>query len=99
LMVLPIMAAVYILYSNSLDVYYIGSCHDLKSRLSQHRNKEFQSSYTSKTDDWELFLSIEDLEYKQARNIEQHIKKMKSRKYIQNLDRYPDIINRLKEKY
>ena len=93
------MAAVYILYSNSLDAYYIGSCRDLKSRLYQHLNKEFKLSFTAKADDWELFLSIEDLEYKQARSMEQHIKKMKNRKYIQDLKRYPEIIDRLKINY
>jgi putative endonuclease len=31
--------------------------------------------------------------------IEKHIKRMKSRVYIENLKKYPDVINRLKEKY
>ena len=46
-----------------------------------------------------LFFSYENLEYKQARNIESHIKKMKSKVYIENLVKYPEIIERLKEKY
>ena len=47
----------------------------------------------------ELFFYEDDLEYKQARNIETHIKRMKSRVYIVNLKKYPEIIVKLKIKY
>ncbi|MEY3084859.1 MAG: hypothetical protein RL037_1039, partial [Bacteroidota bacterium] len=33
------------------------------------------------------------------RNIEAHIKQMKSRKYIENLVRFPEISQKLKDKY
>ena len=82
-----------------MDTYYTGSCLDLEKRLIQHKNKEFNSSFTSKADDWKLFLKIDDLEYHQARKIEAHIKKMKSKGYIKNLVKYPDIIKRLKQKF
>ena len=62
-------------------------------------DKTFGTAFTKRANDWEIFLSIDYLEYKQARNIESHIKRMKSRKYIQNLLKYPDIIERLREKY
>ncbi|MBE0652172.1 MAG: GIY-YIG nuclease family protein [Bacteroidales bacterium] len=93
------MASVYILYSPTINTFYTGSCNDLQERLSHHRNKTFSTAFTAKADDWELYLSIDNLEYQQARNIESHIKKMKSRKYIQNLLKFPDIIKRLTEKY
>jgi len=93
------MAFVYILHSNSLDRYYIGSCENLKSRLEQHRNKAFPNSFTSKNDDWQLFYKIEKLNYKQARNIETHIKNMKSSKYLVNLSKYPEISEKLISKY
>jgi putative endonuclease len=50
-------------------------------------------------DDWVLFLSIDDLDYAQARSIELHIKKMKSKIYLQNLLHHPEMVERLKEKY
>lgn len=58
------MATVYILYSLSIDQYYIGSCLDLKQRLEQHLNKSYQVGFTHRANDWELFYSIEDLEYR-----------------------------------
>ena len=91
------MASVYILYSNRLDRFYTGSCKDFQFRLDQHLNKVYPGSFTSNSDDWCLFLLIDDLSYPQARSIECHIKKMKSRVYIQNLSRYPAMIARLKE--
>ena len=82
-----------------MDTYYTGSCLDLEKRLIQHKDKEFSSSFTSKADDWKLFLKIDELEYNQARKIEAHIKKMKSKEYIKNLVKYPDIVKRLKQKF
>jgi putative endonuclease len=79
------MASVYILYSKKLNKYYIGSCLALEVRMAEHLNKKFADSFTSKADDWELFYSIIDLEYNQARKIEKHIKRMRSKKYIQDL--------------
>jgi putative endonuclease len=36
---------------------------------------------------------------KQALRIEKHIKNMKSKKYIEDIKKYPEITERLKEKY
>ncbi len=93
------MATVYILYSQKLDRYYIGSCKELTQRISQHQNKEFINSFTSKVDDWELFYFVEGLNEKCARKIESHIKQMRNRIYYNNLKKYPEIIEKLKEKY
>ena len=93
------MASVYILFSQKFDRFYIGSCNNLSYRVKQHLNKEFTKSFTSKINDWELYFFIDDLSYKQARLIEQHIKNMKSKKYIVNLKAHPEIINKLKQKY
>ncbi len=93
------MASVYILFSAKLNKNYIGSCNDLVARIDLHKQKKFQGAYTKISDDWELYLSINDLEYKQARAIESHIKRMKSKVYIENLLKYPIIIERLREQY
>ena len=49
--------------------------------------------------DWGLFLTIENLNYQQARFVEAHIKKMKSTDYIKNLKKYPEMVSKLVEKY
>ena len=93
------MATLYILYSKKLLKYYIGSCLDIDERLSQHLNNTYSDSFTSKANDWELFFSLVDLHYAQARAIEKHIKGMKSRTYIENLKKYKEISIKLIEKY
>lgn len=93
------MAVVYVLYSKSLDRYYVGSCKDLEQRLNEHLLKKYPTSYTARADDWKLFFSRSDIEYGQARRIELHIKRMKSRKYIQDLALHDSIFMSLIEKY
>lgn len=88
------MAAVYILYSNQPNRFYTGSCLNLSVRLVEHQDKKFKDSFTAKVDDWELFLTIDDLKYQQARLIETHIKRMKSKVYIMNLKRYPEMVQK-----
>ena len=93
------MAIVYILYSKNIDQFYIGSCLNLEERIIQHRNHTFKVSFTKRTDDWQIFFKIDNLEYQQARKIEKHIKNMKSRKYLFNLTKYKDITTKLIQKY
>ena len=93
------MACVYILFSESADKYYIGSTKELAQRISYHMHKEFATGYTAKYQDWRLFHKIDNLTITQARKIESHIKRMKSRKYIENLKRYPEIGKKLLDKY
>ena len=89
------MASVYILYSKKLNRFYTGSCKDLAFRIERHLNKDFKGSFTAKAEDWELFIFVDALEYDQARRIEKHIKRMKSKNYIQNLKKYPEILQKL----
>ena len=89
----------YIIYSQSLNRYYVGETENIDLRISQHNSGFYKSAFTSKAKDWELFHFIECADRRQARLIEAHIKKMKSRKYIENLKKYPEISNLLKIKY
>jgi putative endonuclease len=93
------MNFVYILYSISLDKYYIGEALDFQERIKQHNSGFYDSAYTKQASDWSLFYSIECLNRLQARKIETHIKKMKSKAYIQNLKKHPEITEKLKNKY
>lgn len=52
-----------------------------------------------KVDDWKLYFSIKNIEYKQARKIETNIKNMKSSKYIKNLKHYHEMKVKLIETY
>ena len=58
-----------------------------------------RGGFTTKADDWELFLFIDNLEYKQALEIEAHIKKMHSKKYINDLKSYPELRDKLIHRY
>ena len=93
------MATVYILYSLDIDKFYIGSCNNLNERLQEHQNNSYKTGFTNRANDWEIFLEINELNYRQARKIESHIKRMKSKKYIKNLKQYAEIIAKLKSKY
>ena len=91
----------YILHSQNLDRFYTGSTElDVDQRLNLHLHKEYGNrKFTAKTDDWTIFLVIPCQTIQQARSIEAHIKKMKSKVYIQNLKRYPEMIPKLIKKY
>jgi len=75
--------SVYIIYSATLDKYYTGSCKDFGIRLLQHnsgRNKSTKGGMP-----WELKYKEKFATNQEARNRESAIKKMKSRKYIEQL--------------
>ncbi len=44
---------VYAIYSNSLDVIYVGQTNNIEKRLLEH--KKGYSKYTSRANDWILF--------------------------------------------
>ncbi|PZE18405.1 GIY-YIG nuclease family protein [Putridiphycobacter roseus] len=79
------MATVYILHSTNIDKFYIGSCICLIERLKDHKSNTFKTAFTHRANDWVVFLQIDNLHYNQARKIENNIKSMKSKKYINNL--------------
>ena len=87
------MAYTYILYSKKIDTFYIGACHnDLNTRIENHNNGTYGSrTFTSKASDWALFLQFELDSYAHAVRLERKIKSMKSRKYILNLSKYPEL--------
>ncbi len=90
---------VYILYSKSVDRYYTGYSKDFDQRLLLHNDKCFNGSYSARANDWSLHYKMNYDSIAQARRIESHVKRMKSRIYIENLLKYPEITSRLLEKY
>jgi putative endonuclease len=89
------MPFVYILFSKAIHKFYTGSCNDLEIRLNQHRQKIFDKAFTKKADDWEIVWKIYINNAKDARIIEHKIKQMKSKIYIQNLIKYPEMTLKL----
>jgi putative endonuclease len=89
----------YILFSQSLNRFYIGACQEsLLERIDKH-NTHFYSGkhFTSAAKDWELFLKIHTESYPHAIRLERKIKSMKSSKYIFNLKKYPELIVKIFE--
>ena len=71
----------YIIYSPSLDQYYIGHTENVENRLFRHNNSG--SKFTKKTNDWVVKYTEEFSTKAEAATRELEIKKKKSRKYIQ----------------
>ena len=75
----------YILYSKSIDRFYIGSTHDLSDRLRRHNSG--RSKYTNAGVPWELIYSEEYETRSNAMRRERELKSWKDRKMIENLVR------------
>ena len=79
------MYFIYILYSEAYDKFYVGQSNDLERRLEEH-NTENKNAFTTKYRPWKLLKSFpvgDSLGL--ARKIENHIKRQKSRQYIQDI--------------
>ena len=77
------MAFVYILYSEKINKYYVGACKDIQRRLHEHNIGH--SKFTKTGIPWQLKFQEEFIDLPAAKKRETGIKKMKSRKYIENL--------------
>jgi putative endonuclease len=76
--------SVYILYSAHTGKFYVGYTADVEKRLKEHLNP-IQPKYTSRVDDWEIYLVIKCNSKTHAIKLERYIKKMKSSVFIQSL--------------
>ena len=74
---------VYILQSQKDFSFYVGQCHDLDSRMSKHTDG--MSKYTSSKRPLRLVYFEVYSSRSEALKREKEIKKMKSRKYIEQL--------------
>ncbi|MCP4355707.1 MAG: GIY-YIG nuclease family protein [Proteobacteria bacterium] len=91
----------YILHSKKLSKFYIGATSiNINTRIDRHLSEYYENSkFTAKANDWILFYCIECCSYTQALKIEKHIKKMKSKVYINNLLKFPEITEKLLKKF
>ena len=83
----------------AIEKFYVGETMNLEERIKKHNSGFYDSAFTKQATDWVLFHSINCKNRGQARKIETHIKKMKSKTYIQNLKKYSEITEKLKNKY
>jgi putative endonuclease len=93
------MFEVYILFSQKINRHYIGFTMNLDERLAFHVNDSQTRKFTYNADDWQLIFKMLCTSKKQAMLIEKHIKAMKSKKYIENLIKYPEMSVKLLQKY
>ena len=78
------MPHTYILHSNALDKYYIGSTSGtVEDRLRKHLTNH--DGFTSRATDWEIAFQENFEAVSEAKKFENKIKKAKSRKYIESL--------------
>ena len=78
------MANLYILFSQSLDKYYVGSTSlELNQRLRRHLSDH--KGFTAKAKDWVIVYSEAFEDVSEARKRELQIKKWKSRTLIEKL--------------
>ncbi len=78
------MCFCYILYSKSIDKYYVGhSCEDLRERLRKHLSDH--KGFTSKTKDWIIVFKENFQNKSDAYRREMEIKSWKSKSKIKKL--------------
>jgi putative endonuclease len=84
------MFYIYIIYSESADKYYIGHTSDPLRRLKEH-NEDIKNSFTSRYRPWVMkrYFIVSDSR-SEARMIENYLKRLKSRVYIERLITSPE---------
>jgi len=74
---------VYILYSETRDHYYIGSCANVDERLIRHNSGATPSTKAGRP--WRIVYTETYLTKTEALKRENFLKRMKSRKYLENI--------------
>jgi putative endonuclease len=73
---------VYILWSEALRKYYVGSTNNLEARFYRHNSG--QGKFTKKGVPWKLIWSIDCMDRKEAVQVENKIKKRGIGRYLLN---------------
>ncbi|ANH84127.1 hypothetical protein A8C56_21495 [Niabella ginsenosidivorans] len=91
------MHFVYIIYSTAYDKFYIGETLCPEQRLIQHNTGFYAAASTAFTSDWSIELILELNNRIEAIKVEQFIKSMKSKIFLQKLVSHEDFLSRFKE--
>ena len=87
------MHSLYIIYSETIDNFYVGESEDAIVRLDLHNKHYFKRGFTKAASDWELVLTHQCDSKNDAVFLEQFIKRMKSRKFILKIIENPSILD------
>ena len=79
------MHYLYIIYSKSVNKFYIGETHNIEERIIKHNEHSYSDSFTKIANDWELVLLFNCSNKEEATFLEKFIKKMKSRVFIEKI--------------
>ena len=77
---------VYILYSSSLDRFYVGQTNDLQNRIVEHNNGE--SAYTSTGVPWTLIWSTKKPSFRSSELLEEKLKNLSRSRKIKFMYKY-----------
>ena len=75
---------VYILWSDSIKKFYVGSTSNLAGRFSQHNRG--QSKFTLKVIPWSLLWSAQYVDRSEAIRVENKIKKSGIRRFLEDIN-------------
>ena len=81
---------VYILYSESLDVFYRGQTNNLQARLKRHNSG--LERYTSKGLPWTLLWAAEKSNRSEAKSLEQKLKNLDRKRLTEFMLKYKDSV-------
>ena len=93
------MHYVYVIQSLLDKSFYVGRTSNLERRLEFHNSSRMNIGDMRKRIPWKYYFVLEVDNPGIASKIERHIKRMKSRIYIYNLVKYPEIGEQLIKKY
>ncbi len=93
------MHFIYILYSKTLNRFYVGESALVITTIDQHLSKYFENPISFVALDWEVYYKTECIDKIQALKIEQHLRKMKGVDYFENLVRNSDSAEKLLNQY
>ena len=74
---------VYIIFSDTINKFYVGSTQDLNQRIYQHNTKK--GKFTDKGIPWKLIHAIEVLDRSTAVQLEKKIKKRGARRFLNDI--------------
>jgi len=68
---------------------------DLDQRLYHHNHPIYGSKFTARGGPWEIFFSIDCQSKEHAHKVERLIKSKKSRIFIENMKKYPELRDKI----
>ncbi|NNT70684.1 GIY-YIG nuclease family protein [Flavobacterium sp. IMCC34852] len=86
------MHFLYIIYSSSVNKFYVGETDEMDKRLLKHNKHLYEGSFTKIAEDWKVILLFECISKDQAVRLEKFIKRMKSKVFIEKAIANPEIL-------